>query len=76
MRHQNIRPLTRRNTFYTDSFFESDAGVTWDFSWGRSRSPWRNLGDSRHYIADSEIGDSQFYVAPPRRVTAELTFRF
>ena len=36
----------------------------------------RNLGDSRHDIAGSEIGDSQFYVAPPRRLTAELTFRF
>ena len=76
VRHQNIRPLTRRNTFYTDSFFESDAGVTWDFSWGRIGVVGRNLGDSRHYIADSEIGDSQFYIAPPRRVSAELTLRF
>jgi outer membrane receptor protein involved in Fe transport len=76
IRHQNIRPLTRRNTFYTDSFFEWDAGATWNFAWGMLSVTGRNLGDSRHYIADSEIGDSQFYVAPPRRVTAELTFRF
>ena len=36
----------------------------------------RNLTDSRPYATESEIGDSQFYVAPPRGVSAELTFRF
>jgi len=76
VRHQNRRPLNRRNTFYTPSFFETDAGVSWEFAWGRLAIVGRNLGDSRHYIADSEIGDSQFYVAPPRRFTGELTFRF
>ncbi len=75
-RHQNRRPLNRRNTFFTDSFFETDAGASWDFRWGRLAVVGRNLGDSRHYIADSEIGDSQFYVAPPRRFSAELTVRF
>ena len=36
----------------------------------------RNLGDDRHVTGESEIGDSQFYVAPPRRVTAEIAYRF
>jgi len=36
----------------------------------------RNLGDSRHYVTESEIGDSQFYLAPSRRYTAEVTVRF
>jgi outer membrane receptor protein involved in Fe transport len=76
VRHRNRRPLNRRNTFYTPSFFETDAGASWEFPWGRLALVGRNLGNSRHYIADSEIGDSQFYVAPPRRVTGELTFRF
>jgi outer membrane receptor protein involved in Fe transport len=76
VRHQNHRPLNRRNTFYTPSFFETDAGVSWEFRWGRLAVTGRNLGNSRHYIADSEIGDSQFYVAPPRRFTGELTLRF
>ena len=76
MRHQGIRPLTRRNTFYTDSFYEWDAGASWEFSWGRVSLVGRNLGDDRHYIADSEIGDSQFYVAPPRRILGEIAFRF
>lgn len=76
VRHQGQRPLTRRNTFYTPDFFEVDAGLGWDFSWGRLGVTGRNLGDSRHYVADSEIGDSQFYVAPPRRFMGEVTFRF
>ena len=76
LRHQNRRPLNRRNVNYTDSFFESDAGFGWDFPWGRISVVGRNLGDSRHYVAESEIGDSQFYIASPRRFTAEVAFRF
>ncbi len=76
VRHQNQRPLNRRNAFYTDSFFETDAGVSWDFPWARLALVGRNLGDSRHYVSDSEIGDSQFYVATPRRFLAEVTVRF
>jgi iron complex outermembrane receptor protein len=76
LRHQNHRPLNRRNVNYTDSFFESDGGFGWDFLWGRISVVGRNLGDSRHYVAESEIGDSQFYVAAPRRFTAEVSFRF
>lgn len=76
VRHQNHRPLNRRNTFYTPGFFETDAGASWGFPWGRLDVVGRNLGNSRRYVSDSEIGDGQFYVAPPRRVTGELTLRF
>ena len=76
VRHQNRRPLNRRNTFFTDSFFETDAGVSWEFPWGRLAVVGRNLGNSRHYVTESEIGDSQFYVAAPRRFFAELAVRF
>ncbi len=76
VRHQNRRPMNRRNTFYTPSFFEEDVGVSWGFPWGQIAAVGRNLGDSRHYVTESEIGDSQFYVAAPRRFTAELTMRF
>ncbi|MEO6325195.1 MAG: TonB-dependent receptor [Thermoanaerobaculia bacterium] len=76
IRHQGQRPLNRRNTVYTEGFFETDAGVSYAWSWGRLALVGRNLGDDRHYIADSEIGDSQFYVAPPRRFLGELTIKF
>ena len=76
MRYQGERPLNRRNTFFTDAYSEWDVGVSWD------RKPWlvkvvgRNLGDDRHLTAESEIGDSQFYVAPPRRVLLEVSYHF
>ena len=76
MRHQNQRPLTRRNTFYTPSFFMMDAGVSWDFPRFRVAVMGRNLTDSRPPLTDSEIGDSQYYVATPRRFLGEVTFRF
>jgi len=76
VRHQSQRPLNRRNVNFTGPFTETDAGLTWDFPRGRVSVVGRNLGDSRHYVAESDIGDSQLYVAPPRRFTAELAVRF
>ena len=76
VRHQGIRPLTRRNTFYAEAFYETDAGLSWAFRRGGLSVVARNLGDSRHYVADSEIGDGQLYVAAPRRFLAEASIRF
>jgi outer membrane receptor protein involved in Fe transport len=76
VRHQSQRPLNRRNTFWTGPFYEWDAGLSWVFPFGRVAVVGRNLGDDRHYVTESEIGDSQFYVAAPRRFSAELTWRF
>jgi iron complex outermembrane recepter protein len=76
LRHQNERPLNRRNTYYTPSFFTLDAGVSWDFSFFRVGVMARNLTDSRHLVTESEIGDSQYYVATPRRILGEVAFRF
>jgi outer membrane receptor protein involved in Fe transport len=76
IRHQNHRPFDKINEAYMPSFFEYDAGVSWDFGLVQLSVVGRNLGDSRHYVAESEIGDAQLYVAPPRRFFAELGFRF
>lgn len=76
VRHQSHRPLNRRNTLFTDAFYETDAGASWEFEWGRLSLVGRNLGNNRHYVAESEIGDGQFYVAPPRRFFAEVAVRF
>src|SRR5207237_4238058 len=51
VRHQGQRPLNRRNTFFTGSFYETDAGVSWEFPWGAVSVVGRNLGDSRHYVS-------------------------
>ena len=77
VRHQNHRPFDKINIAYMPSFFEWDAGVSWDFTKNlRLSVVGRNLGDSRHFVAESEIGDGQNYVAPPRRLLAELSMSF
>jgi iron complex outermembrane recepter protein len=76
VRHQNRRPFDKINEAYMPSFFEYDAGVSYAFGNARLSLVGRNLGDSRHFVAESEIGDAQNYVAPPRRFLAELSVRF
>ncbi len=76
LRHENERPLNRRNTFYTPSFYSFDAGLSFGYGNFLLSVTGRNLTDARPYTTESEIGDSQFYVAPPRGVSADLTFRF
>ena len=77
LRHQNARPLNRRNTFSTPGFEDWDAGVRWAFSNHlRLSVVGRNLGNSRRFVAESEIGDSQYYVAPPRRFFGEVSVSF
>jgi outer membrane receptor protein involved in Fe transport len=76
VRHQGERALNRRNRFFDPPFSEVDAGLTLETPRLRVNVSGRNLGDDRHYVAESELGDSQFYVSPPRRVVAELTLPF
>jgi iron complex outermembrane recepter protein len=76
IRYQGERFFNRRNTFTTPAYTEWDAGLSFE------RGPWmlavigRNLSDDRHPVTESEIGDSQFYMSPPRNVHAELTLRY
>ena len=76
VRHQGIRPYTRRNSFYAPAFYEWDAGVSWENEWLRLSFTGRNLGDDRHVVTESELGDAQFYLAPPKRFVGEVTFKF
>jgi outer membrane receptor protein involved in Fe transport len=75
-RYQGERPFNRRNTFFAEAFTEWDAGLSYDRDRWRVAIVGRNLGDDRHVVTESEIGDAQFYVAPPRRVAAEVGYRF
>lgn len=76
LRTQGGRPLTRRNTFWAEGFSEYDAGGAYTYQQYTVSVTGRNLGDDRHYTTESEIGDSEFYVSPPRRVSAELSVSF
>jgi outer membrane receptor protein involved in Fe transport len=76
VRHQNHRPFDKINEAYMPSFYEWDAGASWSFGPVGLSLIGRNLGNSRHFVAESEIGDAQLYVAAPRRFAAEISFRF
>jgi hypothetical protein len=76
LRHQGERALTESNAAFAPPFSEWDAGVTYEVRRVRVSVSGRNLGDDRHYVANSEIGDSQFYTAPSRRYAAEVTVPF
>jgi outer membrane receptor protein involved in Fe transport len=75
-RYQGERPFNRRNTFFAEAYTEWDAGLSYDHEHWRLAVTGRNLGDDRHVVTESEIGDSEFYPAPPRRVSAEVGYRF
>lgn len=76
MRWQGERPFNQRNTFFADATTEWDAGLSYARDAWRVTLVGRNLGDDRHVVTESEIGDSQFYLAPPRRFTAEIGTSF
>jgi iron complex outermembrane recepter protein len=76
MRYQGERPYNRRNTFFADAFTEWDAGLSFDRDAWHVAAVGRNLGDDRHVVTESEIGDAQLYVAPPARFTVEVGYRF
>ncbi|HEY6866572.1 MAG TPA: TonB-dependent receptor [Candidatus Eisenbacteria bacterium] len=76
VRYQGERPLNRRNTTFTDAFAEWDLGASFERGPLRVSVVGRNLGDDRHIVSESDIGDSQFYVAAPRRVAAEARWEF
>ncbi|MFI5119906.1 MAG: TonB-dependent receptor [Thermoanaerobaculia bacterium] len=76
VRHQGVRPLDPENTASVPAFFEWDAGISWESDSMRISFAGRNLGNDRRFVTESEIGDSQFYVSPPRRFVGEIAFRF
>ncbi|MGH7741583.1 MAG: TonB-dependent receptor, partial [Candidatus Eiseniibacteriota bacterium] len=76
VRHQGQRPLDRDNVAYLPAFEEYDAGASFTMQRYSIGVTGRNLGDDRHLVTESEVGDAQFYVAAPARVTAQVTAQF
>jgi outer membrane receptor protein involved in Fe transport len=76
VRHQGTRALNRRNRFFDQPWSEVDAGLSFAIPRASVNVSGRNLSDDRHFVAESEIGDSQFYLSPPRRFSAEVTLPF
>jgi iron complex outermembrane receptor protein len=76
VRHQGSRPLDRDNIAYLPSFEEYDAGASYALKRYSIGVTGRNLSDDRHLVTESEVGDAQFYVAAPARVTAQVSTQF
>jgi len=74
-RGEGKRPFDRHNSAFAPAYTEWDAGASC------AHGPWRlsligrNLGDNRHVVAESEIGDSEFYLSAPRRITAQVSLK-
>src|SRR5262249_11844781 len=68
VRYSGRRALDRDNHFFLDPYTEWDAGANYERGIWRASVTGRNLGDSRHVAAESDLADAMFYFAPPRRV--------
>jgi len=76
VRHQGNRALDRDNIATLAAFEEYDAGASYSLKRYSIAVSGRNLGDDRHLVTESEVGDAQFYVAAPARVTAQVSAQF
>ncbi len=70
------RFFNKRNTAKAGDYETLDASVGWDFGdWG-VRVTGTNLSDKRPAIAESELGDGQYYLLPARHIEAGFEWRF
>ncbi len=76
VRWQGRRALDRDNHYFLPADSEWDAGVSYELAGWRASVTGRNLGDRRHIVAESDLADAMFYLAPPRRVSAQVTYTF
>lgn len=70
------RFLTKRNTAAAGGFATVDVSAGFRTPKWEIRVDGRNLGNRRDPMAESELGDAQYYLMTPRRFDASLRFRF
>jgi outer membrane receptor protein involved in Fe transport len=76
VRYVGSRFLNKRNTALADGYAELSAGVGWRARRLELRVDGRNLTDRRPPVAESELGDAQYYRLPARRFDATARVRF
>jgi iron complex outermembrane recepter protein len=69
------RFLNKRNTAPADAYTTWSAGVGYRFVHAEIRLDGVNLGDARDPVAESELGDAQYYRLPARTVLATFVWR-
>lgn len=70
------RYMDKRNRALTPGFATVDAGIGYRHNRYEWRLDGRNLGDRRDPVAESELGDAQYYLMTARRVDVTLGVRF
>lgn len=70
------RFLNKRNTAPAEAYTELSASLGWRVRKYEVRVAGHNLSDRRDPVAESELGDAQYYRLPARRVDLSATFRF
>src|SRR5262245_243617 len=76
LNYTGSRFLNMRNTALAPGFVTVDVGAGYRTPRWALRVDARNLGDRRDPVAESELGEAQFYLMPSRRVDASLSFSF
>jgi iron complex outermembrane receptor protein len=75
-RHVGERYLTKRNTAVAEAYNALDASLGWRAGHYELRLRGRNLTDTRPPVAESELGDAQYYRLPARQIDLAATLRF
>jgi len=68
--------LNQRNTAPYGGYATFNAGLGWRGKAWEVRLDGRNLSDRRKPVAESELGDSQYYLLPGRRMDLSARYRF
>ena len=70
------RYLNKRNTSTADSYTTIDAGIGYTFDRWQLRLDGYNLSDRRDPVAESELGDAQYYRLQARSYWLSVNYRF
>jgi DNA-binding transcriptional regulator YiaG len=76
LKYVGDRYLNKRNTALAPSFTTIDAGVGYRLSRYELRLDGHNLSDRRDAVSESELGDTQYYRMPARRIDVAFGVRF
>jgi outer membrane receptor protein involved in Fe transport len=76
MNYTGSRFLNKRNTALADGFSTVDISAGYRTGRWELRVDARNVGDRRDPVAESELGDAQYYLMTSRRVEGSFSVHF
>jgi iron complex outermembrane recepter protein len=76
VRYVGERYLNKRNTALAEAYTTLDAALGWRAGRYEARLDGRNLTNERPPVAESELGDAQYYRLPARQLRLSAAVRF